>query len=114
MDWLVTVISSLITGGVGASISAIYSARKSAQVGMDGNEVEAAKAATADWAAFTNHTNSVVARQDEKIEELIKKVEVLQDLRFADLLHISVLTNHINDAKGPPAPIRSNQNGSTL
>lgn len=114
MDWIVTIISSLITGGIGASIAAIYSARKSAQVGMNGNEVEAAKAATADWAAFTNHTNNVIARQDGKIEELTKKVEVLQGLRLDDLLHISVLTHHINDGKGPPAPVRTNQNGSTL
>lgn len=114
MDWLVTVISSLITGGVGASVATIYSARKSAQVGMNGNEVEAAKAATADWATFTEHTNKVIERQDNKIRELEKKVEALQNLRFADLLQINVLENHINDGKGPPAPARTNQNGSTL
>lgn len=115
LDWITTIVSSLITGGLGATISAIYSARKSAQVGMNGNEVEAVKATTADWTAFTSHTNEVVKRQDEKIEELSDKVDSLNLLRLEDLLWINVLTNHINQNLGPPAPQRpvpTNQNGS--
>lgn len=88
-----------MTGGVGATIGAIYSARKNAQVGMSGNEVEAAKATTADWTAFTTYMQLQVQRLDEKIERYQADKESTE-------LYIDQLHTHINLGLGPPVPER--------
>lgn len=104
MDWIGTIIASLATGGVGATVGTIYTARKNAKVGMSGNEVEATKANTADWGAFTTYVQKQLERQDSRIEHLETKSR-------ADDIYIDELQTHINLGYGPPAPKR-NQNGS--
>ena len=84
----------------------IYAARKSSQVGMSGNEVEASKAATADWTAVTKYMNEMVDRQDRKIEKLEIQVSDLRDRVSSDSSYIDRLRNHINLGFGPPAPTR--------
>lgn len=106
MDWIATVIIPLITGGVGVTIGTIYTARKNSEVGMSGNEVEAAKATTADWTAMTNYMTGVVKRQDEKLLELENIITTLKRDRSGDLSYINQLTHHINMGFGPPVPER--------
>lgn len=105
MDWIATIITGLMTGGVGATIGAIYSARKNAQVGMSGNEVEATKATTADWQAFTTYMQQQVDRLDLKIEKL-----TATNLSSED--YIDDLLTHINLGLGPPAPSRKTRKDS--
>lgn len=88
------------------TIGTIYTARKNSQVGMSGNEVEAAKATTADWTSMTTYMNSIVTRQDAKINELEKVVEELRSHALSDAKYISSLQLHIERQLGPPPPSR--------
>lgn len=106
MDWFVTIISSLITGGVGATIGTIYTARKNSEVGMSGNEVEAAKAVTADWNSMMEYTKGVISRLDKRVEDLETRVQQQALQSYEDSLFIDLLQDHINRGLGPPAPTR--------
>lgn len=109
MDWVTTVVSSLITGGIGATFGTIYTARKNSQVGMSGNEVEASKAATADWSAVTGYLNDVIKRQDDKIEAIENVNNLLRTKSSEDDDYIDALQEHINLGLGPPAPKRTSK-----
>lgn len=110
MDWVITIITLLITGGLGATIGTIYTAKKSTQVGMSGNEIEAAKATTADWAAYTAYTSkqteTLIGRLDERIQILEANQSMMLTRAFEDSLFIDELQDHINKGLGPPAPTR--------
>lgn len=105
MDWIATIITGLTTGGIGVTLGTIYTARKNAQVGMSGNETEAAKAATADWTAFTTHMEIQLKRLDTKVNELEARLKDSEDYNDELLAHISA-------GLGPPAPKRQIQNRS--
>lgn len=106
MDWVGTVIGSLISGGLGVTIGTIYSAKKNAQVGQSGNEVEAAKATSADWSSFTSSLQATVTRLDERIVSLEAEVVLLRSMRDDDAKYISLLHAHIWSRASPPPPPR--------
>lgn len=99
MDWIGTVIGSLISGGLGVTIGTIYTAKKNAQVGMSGNEVEAAKAKSADWASYTE-------RIETRLGVLETKIEVLQNQNTKAEDYIDDLHRHIWMRLQPPPPPR--------
>lgn len=105
-EW-VTILVALISGsGLGGTVAAVYSARSSAKTGQSGNEVEAAKAASADWASFTERITAQMAQQDEKIGRLETKVRTLEAGRAIDAAWIDLLQEHIWLGKQPPPPSR--------
>ena len=73
---------------------------------MQGNEVEAAKAATADWSAFSDKVQQWIDQQQEEIINLKERLSTLETERDTDREWIELLRSHINDGKGPPAPGR--------
>lgn len=106
MDWLETVIGTIISGGLGVTIGTIYTARKNAQVGMNGNEVEAAKAVTADWTAYGANIQILIEEFQKQIAKLESRVNSLESDRDLDKKWISLLQDHIQQGLGPPAPSR--------
>lgn len=106
MDWVGTVISTLISGGVGVTIGTVYTAKKNAQVGQSGNEVEAAKATSADWTSFTTGLQATVKRLDDRILSLEEEIVTLRSMREDDAQYISILHNHIWSREPPPPPAR--------
>ncbi|NIH72204.1 hypothetical protein DYI20_02880 [Auritidibacter ignavus] len=97
--WLTLLITLLGGTGLGGTVAGIYSARASARTGQSGNEVEAAKAATANWDAFTT---KILAR----VDALEAKVKHLEADRAVDAAWISLLQEHIWLGKPPPPPNR--------
>lgn len=108
MDWIGTVIGSLISGGLGVTIGTIYTAKKNAQVGQSGNEVEASKATSADWTSFTTGLQATVKRLDERILTLEAEIVTLRSMREDDAQYISLLHGHIWSRASPPPPSRPN------
>ena len=100
--WLTLLITLLGGTGLGGTIAGIYSARASAKTGQSGNEVEASKAATADWDAFTE---KILAR----VDALEAKVKHLEEDREVDAAWIMILQEHIWLSKPPPPPPRPQQ-----
>lgn len=103
--WLPLLITLLGGTGLGGTIAGIYSARASAKTGQSGNEIEAAKAETANWDAFT-------ARILARVDALEAKVRHLEDDRAVDAAWITLLQEHIWLGKQPPPPPRPRQDGA--
>ena len=73
---------------------------------MSGNEVEAAKAVTADWNSMMEYTKGVISRLDKRVEQLESTVQKQALNSYEDSLFIDLLQDHINRGLGPPAPAR--------
>lgn len=99
MDWIGTVVGIITGGGVTGVVTSIYGAKKSAQVGMSGNEVEAAKAKSADWASY-------VERIEAGMAKLEGRVSVLEAQNREAESYIDRLQTHIWMGLAPPPPER--------
>lgn len=99
MDWIGTIVGIITGGGVAGVAGTIYGAKKSAQVGMSGNEVEAAKAKSADWASYSD-------RIEKRIVQLELKVDAFEAQKAKDEDYIDILQNHIWMRMEPPPPPR--------
>ena len=97
--WITLIVALLGGTGLGGTIAGIYSAWASAKTGQSGNEIEAEKAATANWDAFTT---KIMAR----VDALEAKVKHLEADRAVDATWISLLQEHIWLGKQPPPPPR--------
>lgn len=106
MEWIQVVTAAIGGGGIATAGVSFYQARKSAQIGQSGNEIEASKAASADWSAFTAEMRKSMADQDKKISSLEDKVRHLEHERALDGIHIDKLQEHIWYGLQPPPPKR--------
>ncbi|WP_417220482.1 hypothetical protein [Arthrobacter sp.] len=106
MDAIQLIITALGGLGVGSAVATIYASRKSAQVGMAGNEVEAAGKESANWSEFTTRIQNTIERQDKRITELEAEIISLRKARERDGGHIAILEGMIWSRADPPPPPR--------
>lgn len=102
MDWaqVVAWVIALLTSSGG--VYTIYQARKQAEVGMSGVEVEARAAVTADWGALGTHWQAELVRLANELGEERAENRRLHEVIRVDNLHIDLLEAQVWTGCAPP------------
>lgn len=105
-DILQMAVSAVLGGGLATAFASWYNARKQAQVGLSGVEVEASQARTADWSGFTTALRGEMDVLRGEVNSLRGEVNKLRRERADDAEYIDQLEEHIWLGRGKPPPKR--------
>lgn len=108
-DILQMAVSAVLGGGLATAFASWYNARKQAQVGLSGVEVEASHARTADWSGFTTALRGELETLRGEVATLRGEVNSLRRERADDAEYIDDLEEHIWLGRGKPPPKRRNR-----
>jgi hypothetical protein len=107
MQWLVPVLSALLTG---SGLWALLAARQTARATVAAAQATAAPAtitaATADWSSLMTFWQNEIAVLRSEIGKLEVRVAILDRQREEDAQYIGELEQHILNELPPPPPMR--------